>query len=215
MRSCRAGAPSEPRAGRWYRRRRRRYRCRSGRADRRRDCDRRGIRSAAPECRDPPGLRVDALEAGDHGDLLAVLETLHQLRPLDVEDPRRSVGIAGLDRDLPALPGAGLNTHVLQHDRKQPRGDLLARRHHGVIFARIMQGRGFAAPLHQLVGPAGHGRDHHGHIVAGVDLALHMARDIADAFDVGDGCAAEFHHEAAHDEVFVPSIRYFFTRGKP
>jgi hypothetical protein len=37
--------------------------------------------------------------------------------------------------------------------------------------------------------------------IAGVDLALHMARHIADTVDIGDGCAAEFHHEAAHDDA--------------
>jgi hypothetical protein len=36
--------------------------------------------------------------------------------------------------------------------------------------------------------------------MAGVDLALHMARDVADTVDIGDGCAAEFHHETAHDD---------------
>jgi hypothetical protein len=40
--------------------------------------------------------------------------------------------------------------------------------------------------------------------MAGVDLALHMARDIADAFNIGDGGAAEFHHEAAHDDARIP-----------
>jgi hypothetical protein len=40
-----------------------------------------------------------------------------------------------------------------------------------------------------------------------------MARDVADAFDIGDGCAAEFHHEAAHDERFVPSIGIFLPVG--
>jgi hypothetical protein len=39
--------------------------------------------------------------------------------------------------------------------------------------------------------------------MAGIDLALHMLRDVADAVDIGDGCAAEFHHEAAHDEVRI------------
>jgi hypothetical protein len=31
-----------------------------------------------------------------------------------------------------------------------------------------------------------------------------MARDVADAVDIGDGCAAEFHHEAAHDDWYIP-----------
>ena len=36
--------------------------------------------------------------------------------------------------------------------------------------------------------------------MAGVDLALDVARDVADALDVGDRRAAEFHHEAGHGE---------------
>ena len=40
--------------------------------------------------------------------------------------------------------------------------------------------------------------------MAGVDLTLHMTRDVADAFDIGDRCAAEFHHEAAHDDRCIP-----------
>ena len=35
-------------------------------------------------------------------------------------------------------------------------------------------------------------------MVAGIDLALDVARDVSDAGDVGDGRAAEFHHEASH-----------------
>ena len=60
-------------------------------------------------------------------------------------------------------------------------------------------GDGFAAPGDQLVGLAGHGRDHDGDLVAGVDLALHVARDVADALDVGDRRAAEFHHQTGHE----------------
>jgi hypothetical protein len=39
--------------------------------------------------------------------------------------------------------------------------------------------------------------------MAGIDLALHMARDVADTIDVGDRCAAEFHHETAHDDARI------------
>ena len=73
--------------------------------------------------------------------------------------------------------------------------DLLARRHHGVVFARVMHRRGFLAPAHQFVGFAGHGGDHHRHIVTGLVFALHMARDVADAVDIGDRRSAEFQHE--------------------
>ena len=69
---------------------------------------------------------------------------------------------------------------------------------HGVVFARVVQRRGLAAPGHQLVGLAGHGGDHDRDLVAGIDLALDVARDVADALDVGDRRAAEFHHQAGH-----------------
>jgi hypothetical protein len=34
--------------------------------------------------------------------------------------------------------------------------------------------------------------------VASIDLALHMARDILDALNIGDGRAAEFHDQTGH-----------------
>ena len=157
-----------------------------------------------PERGDAAGLRIDALEAGDDGDFLALLEALDQLGAVDVEDARRGMRVAGLDRDLPALPGARLDAHALQHDREQAGGDLFAGGDHGVIFARVMHRRGLGAPADQLVGLARHRRDHDGDLVAGVDLALDMPRDVADAVDIGDGCAAEFHHEAAHDDALIP-----------
>ena len=84
--------------------------------------------------------------------------------PVDVDDARRAVGRIGLDRDLPAQPGAGVDAHLLQRDRQQPGGDLLAGRHHRVVFAGVVQRRRLARPRHQLVGQAGHGRDHHRHL---------------------------------------------------
>ena len=80
----------------------------------------------------------------------------------------------------------------LQRDRQQPGGDLLARSHHGVIFPRIMQRRGVAAPIHQLVGLAGHGRNHDGDLMAGIDLAFHMPRDIADAVELATDVPPNF-----------------------
>ena len=114
------------------------------------------------------------------------------------------MGVRSQNRNLPALPGAGLDTHALQHDREQAGGHLFAGCHHGVIFARIMHRRGVAAPFHELVGFAGHRRYDNGDIVSGVDLALDVPRDVADAFDIGDGRTAEFHHEAAHDDACIP-----------
>ncbi len=81
----------------------------------------------------------------------------------------------------------------------KPGGNLLAGRHHRVVFARIMQHGGLPAPFDQLIGHAGHGGDHDGHIVAGVDLALDVARHVADAVEIGDRRSAEFHYQPSHD----------------
>ncbi len=102
--------------------------------------------------------------------------------------------VRGQDRDLPALPGARGHAHRLQDDGEKPGGHLLAGGDHRVVFARIMQGRGLAAPGDQLIGLARHRGDDDGHIVAGVDLTLDVAGDVADTLDIGDGRAAEFHY---------------------
>ena len=114
-------------------------------------------------------------------------------------DARHAVRVVGDDGDLPALPGARLHAHRLQHDGEQAGRHLLAGGDDGVVLARIVQGRGLAHPGDQLVGGAGHGRDDDGHLVAGIDLALDVARDVADALDVGDRRAAEFHDHERHD----------------
>jgi N-acetylmuramoyl-L-alanine amidase len=41
-------------------------------------------------------------------------------------------------------------------------------------------------PICQLIGNAGHGGNDDGHVVAGIDLALDVARHIADAVEIGD-----------------------------
>ena len=122
--------------------------------------------SATAEVSEPPRPSVvmrlsgaDALEAGDHGDL-AGLHPADQLRALDRRDARLAVRGVGEDRDLPALPGAGLDADLLQRDRQQAGGHLLAGGHHGVVLPRVVQRRQLLAPGDQLVGDAGHGGDH-------------------------------------------------------
>ena len=170
----------------------------------------------------------DALEAGDHGDLAGQHPRL-QLLDVDPGDAGGAMGCIGVQRNLPALPGARLDPHGLQHDGQQPRGDLLARGHHGVIFALVIMRRGRAAvvflplleapglldPGHELVGLAGHGRDHHGDGVAGVGLALHMRGDVADPVDVGDRRAAEFEHQQGHGLVQMRGAERPQTRRGP
>ena len=104
----------------------------------------------------------------------------------------------GADRHLPAEPGAGVDAHVLQDDGEEPRRHLLAGGDHGVVFAGVVQDGGGAAERHELVGLPRHGRDDDRDLVAGIDLAPHVARHVADAVEVGDGGSAEFHHETGH-----------------
>ena len=163
------------------------------------DRDRAGVRAAAAERGDAVALRLDALKAGDDGNL-ALLQAGQNFLAGNIADARHAVRVVGDDGNLPALPGARLHAHGLQHDGEQAGGHGLAGGDDGVVLARIVQGRGLAHPRHQLIGGAGHGRDHDRHLVAGVHLALHVTRDVADALDVGDGRPAEFHDHARHGD---------------
>ena len=134
---------------------------------------------------------------------LRSLKRLIDLVAVDVEDARRRMHVAGLDRQLPALPGTRRDALGLQRQRQQTRGDLFAGGDHRVVFARVVQRRGVAAPGDQLIGFARHGGDHNRDLMAGVDLALHVARHVADAVDIGDRRTAEFHHQPSHEKLEV------------
>ena len=138
---------------------------------------------------------ADALKAGHHRDL-AGLHAADQFGALDAGDARLAMRVVGADGDLPALPGTGFDADLLQRDRQQAGGHLLAGRYHRVVFARVVQRRQALAPGDELVGDACHGGDHDGDLVARLDLALHAGRDVADAVEVGDRGAAELHHDA-------------------
>jgi len=159
----------------------------------------------AAERGDAVALGLDALEAGDHGHL-AALEPLAHLLAGDVADARDAVGLVGDDGNLPALPGAGRDAERLQDDRQQPRGHLLAGCHHRVVLARVVQRCGLAHPGDQLVGHARHGGDHHGDLVAGIDLALDVMRHVADALQVSDRGAAELHDKEGHPTRSRPNF---------
>jgi hypothetical protein len=147
---------------------------------------------------DAASFLVDALEAGDDRDLAALLEALDQLGAVHVGDMRGAVGVVGENRQLPALPGARGDPHLLQDDGEQPGAHLLARGDHGVIFTRVVHGSRLPAPFDELVGGAGHGRHDNGDLMAGVDLALDVLRDVTDAVEIGDRSAAELHDEPGH-----------------
>ena len=125
----------------------------------------------------------------------------------------------GLDRHLPAQPGARLNAHGVQGDGQKARSHLLARRHHHVIFALVrdrlgqtlLPGSGLGGlvgPGHQLVGLARHGRDHHGDLVAALDLALDQRGDMADALaDRPPRCR----RISSQSSPFAPETRFALT----
>ena len=113
-------------------------------------------------------------------------------------DAGGAVARVGAQRHLPALPAAGRDAHLLQGQRHQAGGDVLARGDHGVVLAGVVEERGLADPADELVGLAGHGGDDDGDVVAALDLALHLGGRVADAVEVGDAGAAEFHHQTGH-----------------
>ncbi len=117
----------------------------------------------------------------------AITATSPRLKPASRRAPSifwiraEPVLVGGLDRDLPALPGAGLETHLGEYDGQEARRDLLARGDDRVVFGLGVERRGVLAPGHQLVGLAGHRRDDDRDLVAGPHLAGDVAGDVADA----------------------------------
>src|SRR3546814_496511 len=90
-------------------------------------------------------------------------------------------------------------------------GDLLARGHHHIVLAQVGEARCIADQLDHRIGHACHGGDHHGNVVAGLDLRLHPPRRAADTVEVGDRGAPEFHHDAGHRPL-VP-LRFLYDCG--
>ena len=164
--------------------------------ERRRERHGGGVGAAAAERRDPPA-RPDPLKPRDDRDLTLGQAAAH-LGDVDRLDARLAVHAVGADRDLPAEPRARIDPEILQGQRKQPGGHLLARRDHDIVFARVMQAARLARPVDQLVGHSGHRRDDDGHLVAGVDFALDAPRDVLDPRDIGDRGAAELLNDARH-----------------
>jgi hypothetical protein len=137
----------------------------------RRNGDRARVRAAAAEGRDAVVGR-DALEAGDHRHLPLRQPLVHQGR-IDPASMRAEPCMAEV------APESASRARIARSRRwpisataEQPGRDLLACRHHDVVFARVMQRRQLAGPADKLVGLARHGRDHHRDLVAALDLAL-------------------------------------------
>ena len=196
MRSKPTGLGSPP-AGRSCRRRRRRCRCRSG-------------PPAPPRPRRPPTCRSRRGPAWRCARSARARPGSRRRRPPRLAQSRRRSPSRRSPRcgrrrarrmsrpDLPALPGARRHAGLLQRDRQEPRRHLLAGGDDGIVLARIVEARCALDPGHEFIGLAGHRRHHHRHLVTRVDLALHMAGDVADAFEIGDGRAAKLHDETGH-----------------
>ena len=118
------------------------------------DRDRARIRSATAE-RGDAVIRRDPLKSGHDGNL-PLLQPLDQEPGVNLADTRSAVVFVGFDRNLPALPGAGIHAHVLKHDRKQAGCHLFTRRDNSIVFSGVMKRGGIAAVLHQLVGLSSH-----------------------------------------------------------
>ena len=117
--------------------------------------------------------RPEALEAGDHR-VQALAELADQAVGLDRLDAGRAMARVGAQRHLPALPAPRRHPHLLQRQRHQPGGDVLARCDHRVVLAGVVEQRGLAHPADQLVGLARHRRDDDRDVVAALDLALDL-----------------------------------------
>ena len=98
---------------------------------------------------------------------------------VDRLDARLAVRVVGADRDLPAQPGARVDAELLQRERQS--GPLVTCSPVATTtsYSRAScSGAMLARPVDQLVGRAGHGRDHDGDLVAGLDLALDPLGDV-------------------------------------
>ncbi len=103
--------------------------------------------------------------------------------------------IVGKERNLPSLPGSRGESHILQDEGEQAGSDELARGDHRVVFGVVGVRPRLVAPGNEFIGFARHGGDNDRDLVPGVHLALDVARDVANSLDIGDGRAAEFHHQ--------------------
>ena len=166
------------------------------------DADRGRIRPATAKRHDAARLLVDALEARHYRHFAVARKARDDAGSVDIDDTRRAVSVRAIKRNLPALPGARRDAHVVENDRQEAGGHLLAGSNHDIIFPAVIKRSAFLAPADKLVRLAGHGGDDDRHIVAGVPLALHMAGDIPDAVDIGDRGSAKLQHETGHKGEF-------------
>ena len=174
------------------------------------------VRSATSQCGDA-SFWADALEACDNRDLHAFGELRIDIVVRDLFDPGCRMRRGGFDRNLPALPAARRNIHLLQCQSHKARGHILARADDRIVFTRVIKRRGLVDPAHQLVGFARHGRDDDDDVIALCHLNAHAFGCAADAVQVRDRGAAEFHYQSGHRRLvltFVFQIAARFTQSR-
>ena len=150
--------------------------------------DRRGVGAAAAERGDVAG-GVDALEAGDHGDV-AAREGVHDALVVDLHDLGLGVGAVGLDARLASGEAHRLVAARLDGHGEKRHGHLLARGQEAVHLARgriAVERRGKAD---ELVGGFAHGGHDGDHLVP--------LRDLLDALGRSHRRAAEFAYDQRH-----------------
>ncbi len=163
--------------------------------------DRGGVRAAAAQGGDVPGVLADALESRDQHDQSLVERRLQPGRG-DVDDLGLAVGTGRDDTGLRAGERAGLSAQRFDGHRHQRVGDPLTGGQQHVQLAGRRRRAHLLGQLQQTVGGVAHRRDHHDDIVAllfGLDDAF---GDTADPFGVGHRRSAVLLHDERHVDPF-------------
>ena len=163
--------------------------------------DRRGVRPAAAQGGDA-AVRADTLKPG-HDSRLALGQATLDLRGFDCLNAGVAVHAVCPNGNLPAKPGPRIDAEILQRERHQAGGYLLARGDDDIILARIVQPAHPPRPFDELVGRPGHRGHDDGHFVAGIDFALHAACGIADPLDISNRGPAEFLDDTRHASLVM------------
>ncbi len=168
--------------------------------------DRGGVRPAAAQGGDVPGVLADALEPGDQHDA-PLVERFLQPAGRDLEDLRVAVGAGGDDAGLRAGERARLRSQRFDRHGHQRVGDALAGGQQHVELPRRRGRAHLLRQVHQVVGGVAHGGDHHDDVVPlllGRDDAL---GDAADPIGVGHRGSAVLLHDERHCFPFPQAFR--------
>ena len=179
------------------------------RAQRRCESDGRGVRAAASERGDVHRVAREALEAGDEDDLAAVERFSHAIGA-DLPDLRFRVRGVGEDARLRAGERDGLLAEVVDRHRHERAGDALAGREQHVELATVGGGGDLVGEVDQPVRGLAHRRDRADDPQAAFLGGGEPARHMPDLLRVGNGRAAELHHDGV--ELHRPSVPTYSRR---